>query len=176
MATSVDSNVQPAPLNSLLWSKNLFVNEWPLKIADWVCSAMVWALFALTGSTVIVLFSSMHIQLHQKSVLKQYTSSVLSSDEEYFKNFKNIEIMALEKFRYIYRNLDYLPYRRNVLKSINWDSKCIWWHRRMAVIVFVIKVNQYNMVLTVLSPSKSQNVFKKTFFRQKVPFFSGLAL
>ena len=46
----------------------------------------------------------------------------------------------------------------------------------MAVIVFVIKVNQYNMVLTVLSPSKSQNVFKKTFFRQKVPFFSGLAL
>ena len=41
----------------------------------------------------------------------------------------------------------------------------------MAVIVFVIKVNQYNMVLTVLSPSKSQNVIKKTFFRQKVPFF-----
>ena len=67
----------------------------------------------------IVLFSSMHIQLHQKSVLKQYTSSVLSSDEEYFKNFKNIEIMTLEKFRYIYRNLDYLPYGRNVLKSIN---------------------------------------------------------
>ena len=41
----------------------------------------------------------------------------------------------------------------------------------MAVSVFVIKVNQYNMVLTVLSPSKSQNMFKKTFFRQKVPFF-----
>ena len=41
----------------------------------------------------------------------------------------------------------------------------------MAVIVFVIKVNQYNMVLTVISPSKSQNVIKKTFLGKKCPFF-----